>query len=140
MKTTTEFSPLSTTTPCTSYDIEARLAVIDGSEKQDITKKSIFFYTYYGNYGVEHTHDYWEFILILAGNYTHALNGRNFQFSVATTNCPDAVCRNELIHGRNKERRPLRDGGRSWKSQYYTGFIRATGGGQNGGHATFEEQ
>lgn len=81
MKTTTEFSPLSTTAPCTSYDIEARLAVIDGSEKQDAAKKNIFSYTYYGNYGIEHTHDYWEFILILSGQYTHIVNKRSFQLN-----------------------------------------------------------
>ena len=67
--------------PCAYYDDEARHAILDNSEKQDIIDKNIFFYTYYGNYGVEHTHDYWEFNLILAGNYTHALNGRNFQLN-----------------------------------------------------------
>ena len=67
--------------PCAYYDAEAKLAILDGSEKQDIVDKDVFFYTYYGNYGIEHTHDYWEFIVILSGNYTHALNGRSFQLN-----------------------------------------------------------
>ena len=65
--------------PCTCYDEEARLAIIDGSEREDIKDKNVFSYTYYGNYGITHKHDYWEFILILSGNYSHVLNGRSFQ-------------------------------------------------------------
>ena len=79
MKPTTD-TP-STSLPCSSYDQEATLAALDSSEKQDIANKHIFFYTYYGNYPIEHTHDYWEFILVLSGNYTHVLNGRSFQLN-----------------------------------------------------------
>ena len=67
--------------PCTYYDKETSRDILNGAKGQDIANKSIFFYTYYGNYPIEHKHDYWEFILVLSGNYTHLLNGRNFQLN-----------------------------------------------------------
>ena len=65
MKPTTDIS--SPILPCSSYDHLAKLAILDGSEQQDVVNKNIFFYTFFGNYGIEHTHDYWEFILVLSG-------------------------------------------------------------------------
>ena len=61
----------------TSYEAELKTAISGGYESEDAKQKNIFSYTYYGNYEITHNHDYWEFIIVLSGDYTHSLNGKN---------------------------------------------------------------
>jgi len=63
------------------YDSELQHAALSGDKTEDILNKQIFSYTYYGNYAITHRHDYWEFIIVLSGNYTHVLNHKNFQLN-----------------------------------------------------------
>lgn len=58
------------------YDIEVARAMNYNEKSKTIKTPDIFSYTYYGNYGIPHCHDYWEFIVILSGTYTHVLNGK----------------------------------------------------------------
>lgn len=63
------------------YESELQHAILNGDKTEDIPNKNIFSYTYYGNYAVSHRHDYWEFIIILSGNYTNILNDKIFQLN-----------------------------------------------------------
>ena len=63
------------------YESEVQRAALNRDATEDILNKQIFSYTYYGNYAITHYHDYWEFIIVLSGNYTHILNNKNFQLN-----------------------------------------------------------
>ena len=60
-----------------SYHNEISRAISGGYATEDALEKGIFSYTYYGNYEISHNHDYWELLLVLQGNYSHVLNGKN---------------------------------------------------------------
>lgn len=58
------------------YDVEVARATNYNGKLEDFNAPDLFSYTYYGNYGIPHCHDYWEFIIVLSGTYTHVLNGK----------------------------------------------------------------
>ena len=58
------------------YDIEVARATNYYGKLENFNAPELFSYTYYGNYSIPHCHDYWEFIIVLTGTYTHILNGK----------------------------------------------------------------